>query len=570
MFESFLPARYQSFTSLARAGIGVGAGETVLPSASVPTTDAIAVTPAVRHEEEEEHAKEEGEQADEHEVVVLLVGHTMKKQKEGKEGLYDGVALTLRREPTNVHDSDAIAVYVSVAFPRVSITGEGGPEERRLCQCGYVQRTHAAVLAPALDDQREDRGTGKGEGESEGEGGGRGGTTRPSKLVVVSATLERAQAPGAGADNRDGLPVRLRLRLHPPHAPRPDLRHASIAAAAAVHVSAPSNYQLAAAAVLQASYAPPPTATVGQCPPAAARCPCPATDTSHKWLTHVRGGNPVAFALAHPPTRQSAHHCWVIVHSSLGHGGGHYSGKWMIMSWIVPVGQADRWFLEAAKAVEAGEFVAAKACAGGGDKDRLVILYVEDFRDRADVARAGRDLRRRFGDGFKLVFKADSTTIAGKGTIRGRSDNKESDEKTCMYTMRARSSALEVEEAVYNDALRLAELQAAEALRLARNYTADAAEARLHHTAKRQSSEGVRSGGGGSRKADGRAGSGAGGWAGGGSALLFVDGTENAPIRLSDDDEEEGEKEEADARATPLPQKRAKHAAVDTDTVRGG
>ena len=50
----------------------------------------------------------------------------------------------------------------------------------------------------------------------------------------------------------------------------------------------------------------------------------------------------------------------------------------------------DAYFVECAKAVEAGELVAAKAPAGGGDKGvGVLICYTKDFRDRAQAETVG-------------------------------------------------------------------------------------------------------------------------------------------------------------------------------------
>ena len=64
----------------------------------------------------------------------------------------------------------------------------------------------------------------------------------------------------------------------------------------------------------------------------------------------------------------------------------------MIMG--VPSDDIDAWFVECAKAVEAGEFVAAKAPAGGGDEgDKgekgVLICYTRDFRDRGTSREPG-------------------------------------------------------------------------------------------------------------------------------------------------------------------------------------
>ena len=68
-------------------------------------------------------------------------------------------------------------------------------------------------------------------------------------------------------------------------------------------------------------------------------------------------------------TKAPAEKQWVYVErrKKSGTAGGHsYVGKWMIMG--VETEAIDAWFVECAKAVEAGEFVAAKAPAGGGDE----------------------------------------------------------------------------------------------------------------------------------------------------------------------------------------------------------
>ena len=67
---------------------------------------------------------------------------------------------------------------------------------------------------------------------------------------------------------------------------------------------------------------------------------------------------------------------------------GNFSGKWMILA--VFGSQLDRWFVEAAKAVEAGEVYSAKAPAGPlrPNETGCVLMYTKDFRDRQDVTRA--------------------------------------------------------------------------------------------------------------------------------------------------------------------------------------
>ena len=80
----------------------------------------------------------------------------------------------------------------------------------------------------------------------------------------------------------------------------------------------------------------------------------------------------------------------------------------------------DAYFVECAKAVEAGELVAAKAPAGGGDKGvGVLICYTKDFRDRAQAERSGVALKRRFGCGIGLKYKTDSATYEGMYATKG-------------------------------------------------------------------------------------------------------------------------------------------------------
>jgi hypothetical protein len=50
-----------------------------------------------------------------------------------------------------------------------------------------------------------------------------------------------------------------------------------------------------------------------------------------------------------------------------------------------------------------------EAPAGGGDPDGtgVIIMYTNDFRDRADVARAGRALKQRFGKHQVGLYKSN-------------------------------------------------------------------------------------------------------------------------------------------------------------------
>ena len=113
----------------------------------------------------------------------------------------------------------------------------------------------------------------------------------------------------------------------------------------------------------------------------------------------------------------------------------------------------DAYFVECAKAVEAGELVAAKAPAGGGDKGvGVLICYTEDFRDRAQAERSGVALKRRFGCGIGLKYKTDSATYEGMYATKGGKGG-----KTCCYEMKSGSLRMDVDEAVYSKCLELAE-----------------------------------------------------------------------------------------------------------------
>jgi hypothetical protein len=115
----------------------------------------------------------------------------------------------------------------------------------------------------------------------------------------------------------------------------------------------------------------------------------------------------------------------------------------------------DKYFVECAKAVEAGEVVAAKAPAGGGERGErgVLIAYTKDFRDRAEAARAGVALKRRFGCGVVLKYKTDSATRAGMYATGGLRQGG----KTCCYEMKSGSLTMDVDEGVYAECLKLAE-----------------------------------------------------------------------------------------------------------------
>ena len=264
-------------------------------------------------------------------------------------------------------------------------------------RCGYVMAVQAARLAPALDDDEID---------------------------VLSATLER-ECPEKGAKP---LPVRLRLRLSRGGA-RAD----------------------AALELLRMPFDPP--EDLGRLHAGAAAF-SGRDDPTQRWVTHLEGVSPVAFAAARPPTKQSADRCWVYVHGDeVRYVGtrkpaedGNFTGKWMLMK--VPPENLDRWFVEAAKAVEAHEFTGAKSNAGETIEPGVIICYTNDFRDREDVTRSGRALKARFGTGVELKYKTDSSTLAGQYAGERK--------KTCVYTMKRGSVDLEVEEEVLREAMDLA------------------------------------------------------------------------------------------------------------------
>ena len=80
----------------------------------------------------------------------------------------------------------------------------------------------------------------------------------------------------------------------------------------------------------------------------------------------------------------------------------------------VPDAYLDERWARACDAVEAGEIYAAKVVpGGGGSSGSPLICYTTDFRNEADVLRAGLALRRRLGATTKLMYKPDVFTIAG-------------------------------------------------------------------------------------------------------------------------------------------------------------
>ena len=186
------------------------------------------------------------------------------------------------------------------------------------------------------------------------------------------------------------------------------------------------------------------------------------------WLTHRESTPPSVFAALNPVTKAPTEKHWVYVQGrksgtagDADTAGDHsYVGKWMIMG--VDVDVIDAWFVECAKAVEAGEFVAAKAPAGGGDEgdkgDKgVLICYTRDFRDRGDVEGAGVALKRRFGCGMTLRYKTDSATYAGMYASHADGGRPGEGGKTCCYEMRSGSLRMDVDEATYSRCLALAE-----------------------------------------------------------------------------------------------------------------
>jgi len=77
----------------------------------------------------------------------------------------------------------------------------------------------------------------------------------------------------------------------------------------------------------------------------------------------------------------------------------------------------------------------------------VIICYTNDFRNYDDVARAGLALRRRFGPGLTLNYKADVFTLAGKYAASG---------KTSAYLLEPGSATPVVVRAVLDESVRLA------------------------------------------------------------------------------------------------------------------
>jgi hypothetical protein len=179
---------------------------------------------------------------------------------------------------------------------------------------------------------------------------------------------------------------------------------------------------------------------------------------THPWLTHHECTKPSVFAALNPVTKAPMDKAWVYVTGDrqfsdddiYGKVGAH-SGKWMMMG--VKSDVIDAYFVECAKAVEAGELVAAKAPAGGGDNGvGVLICYTKDFRDRAEARRSAVALKRRFGCGIGLKYKTDSATYEGMYATKGGKGG-----KTCCYEMKSGSLRMDVDEAVYSKCLELAE-----------------------------------------------------------------------------------------------------------------
>lgn len=335
-----------------------------------------------------------------HVVSARLVGS--KRHKEGRARLKHGTALRLRRDRANAHDPNAIAVDVTVGVLPI--------------HAGFVKGAQAAALAPALDS---------------------------GALAVVACVVDAPN--GVDALPTAEVPVRITLRRGDG-----DGDDASSAAAMAalelltLPYDVPSSVGRVRADILEGAFADPAPGSA--------------------WLTHHESTPPSVFAALNPVTKAPAEKQWVYVKGrksgtagDADTAGDHsYVGKWMIMG--VESDVIDAWFVECAKAVEAGEFVAAKAPAGGGDKgdDGVLICYTQDFRNRGDAERAGRALKRRFGVGMTLRYKTDSATHAGMyasadGAAKGKAG------KTCCYEMKSGSLRMDVDEATYSRCLELAE-----------------------------------------------------------------------------------------------------------------
>jgi hypothetical protein len=344
--------------------------------------------PVVSEEEVGNIDNDSADATDIHIVSARLVGS--KRHKEARARLKHGTSLHLRRDEANKHDPNAIAVDVTAGFLPI--------------HAGFVKGTQAESLAPALDS---------------------------GALTVVACTVDAPN--GVDSLPTADVPVRLTLR-------RRDDDDASATSALELlkcPFDVPSSVGHVSPDILENAFAEPmPT---------------------HPWLTHHEFTKPSVFAALNPVTKAPMDKAWVYVTSDrqfsdddAGGDTGNYSGKWMIMG--VKSDIIDAYFVECAKAVEAGELVAAKAPAGGGDKGvGVLICYTKDFRDRAQAERSGVALKRRFGCGVGLKYKTDSATIWMYATKGGKGG------KTCCYEMKSGSLRMDVDEAVYSKCLELAE-----------------------------------------------------------------------------------------------------------------
>lgn len=345
----------------------------------------------------------DADDASTHVVSARLVGS--KRHKEGRARLKHGTALRLRRDRANAHDPNAIAVDVTVGMLPI--------------HAGFVKGAQAAVLAPALDS---------------------------GALAVVACVVDAPN--GVDALPTAEVPVRLTLRRR---------QSGGDASSSGGDASSAST----ALELLTCPYDVP--ASVGHVPPAILEGAFAAPAPGSAWFTHHDDTPPSVFAALNPVTKASAEKQWVYVErrkKSGAAGDDSYVGKWMIMG--VQSDDIDAWFVECAKAVEAGEFVAAKAPAGGGDEgdkgDKgVLICYTRDFRDRGDVEGAGVALKRRFGCGMTLRYKTDSATYAGMYASHADGGRPGRGGKTCCYEMRSGSLRMDVDEATYSRCLALAE-----------------------------------------------------------------------------------------------------------------
>ena len=349
----------------------------------------------------ENAADPDADDASTHVVSARLVGS--KRHKEGRARLKHGTALRLRRDRANAHDPNAIAVDVTVGMLPI--------------HAGFVKGAQAAVLAPALDS---------------------------GALAVVACVVDAPN--GVDALPTAEVPVRLTLRRR-------------VTGGDASPSGGDASSASTALELLTCPYDVP--ASVGHVPPAALEGAFADPAPGSAWLTHHDDTPPSVFAALNPVTKAPAEKQWVYVRNgkkSGTSGDDSYVGKWMIMG--MTSDDIDAWFVECAKAVEAGEFVAAKAPAGGGDEgdkgDKgVLICYTRDFRDRGDVERAGVALKRRFGVGMTLRYKTDSATYAGMYASADGGKGKAG--KTCCYEMRSGSLRMDVDEATYSRCLELAE-----------------------------------------------------------------------------------------------------------------